>query len=257
MHFTKMNGLGNDYIFIDGTKKEINLDKERIIRLCDRNFGIGGDGIIVVKLCEKADFAMKIYNADGSEAEMCGNALRCLVKFVRSNRLTDKTNLTVSTKAGIKQVLLRKDGLVEANMGMAMISHPSLIFGQKGYLVRVGNPHYVVPVKSNLDKRFDRNARRIAEDEKRFPNGVNVEYVAYDKEGNYATMRVWERGTGETLSCGTGASAVFGIGCYLGFLQDNATIMLRGGKLAFRHNDKNEIIVIGNAEINYKGKTNE
>lgn len=257
MNFTKMNGLGNDYIFIDGDKNQCNFSRERIRRLCDRNYGIGGDGIIVVNKCHCADFSMKIFNSDGSDAEMCGNALRCLVKYVIFNHLTDKMNLTVSTKAGIRRASFRCDGQIDANMGNAKIFPSTTINGVEGYIVDVGNPHFVIPVREKLDATFEKYAKSLSDNTTFFPNKTNVEVVAFDKISNKATMRVWERGAGETLACGTGASAVFAVGCMLGQLKENAELTLRGGKLLFRHDEKGEIIATGDAEINYIGTTYE
>lgn len=252
MLFTKMNGIGNDYIFFDETKSAINLSHRTIKFLCDRHYGIGGDGIVIYKKCDNADFAMRIYNADGSEAEMCGNALRCLVKLVKTAGLTEKTNLVINTKAGNRSGTLHHDGSVSVNMGKPFSEYTSLtVEGVTGYIVDVGNPHFVV-IASN--KQFDKVASVISEKTDIFPNRINVEFVSIKKEDNIAIMRVFERGSGETLACGTGATAAFAVATHFSLLQNDATIRLKGGDLRLLYNNKGEILLKGNATINYTGQ---
>ena len=258
MRFTKMNGLGNDYIFLDGTKKEIKLSESEIKKLCDRNFGIGGDGIIIVTKASNADFGMKIYNSDGSTAEMCGNALRCLAKYTFKKRLTGDKYLKIQTDGGIRFAKINGDGTVTANMGKP-VSDFNLIkldfdIDISGYTVNAGNPHFVI-LQAFEERIFNEYAKKISEYRSIFPYKTNVEFAEIYPDKNMVNVRVYERGSGETLACGTGATAVFEICHHFGFLTDNAIVKLKGGVLMCSHNSKGEILVTGDAKFNYKGET--
>ena len=260
MNFTKMNGIGNDYIFINGTERKINIEKNEIKLLCNRNFGIGGDGLIIVEKSNISDFKMVIFNSDGSKAEMCGNALRCLIKFVLIERLTDKTNLKIQTDAGIRSVWLNSDGTVSANMSKPIcIKVPIEYKADKdmnisGYKVNAGNPHFIV-FSHDFQNLFEKYAKKISENFSVFPYGTNVEFAEIYPQDNLIKMRVYERGSGETLACGTGATSVFEIAFLLGKIKEKAKIILKGGEILCSHNDKGEVIITGKADINFEGKT--
>ncbi len=258
MRFTKMNGLGNDYIFLDGTKELPTLSRGDIIKLCDRNFGIGGDGVVVVTKSDKADLKMIIYNSDGSTAEMCGNALRCLAKYAYNNGITSDKYLKIETGGGMRFAKINSDGTVTANMrkpfsdfNLTKIPLETVI---QGYKVNAGNPHFVV-FCSSIDSLFDICGAKLSENTTYFPERTNVEFAKLSSSDNFAMVRVYERGSGETLACGTGATAVFEAAHHFGYLKDNAAIKLKGGTLYCSHNSKGEVLVTGDAEFNFTGET--
>ncbi len=258
MHFTKMNGLGNDYIFIDCTEKTVELTQNQIVALCDRHFGIGGDGIVLITRSPNADFGMIIYNSDGSRAEMCGNALRCLAKYAYNNKLTRDKYLKIETDGGMRFVKLNSDGTVTANMRkpksdfeLIGIQLDTLV---QGYKVNTGNPHFVV-FGTAIDACFNEYAEKLSNKTDFFPARTNVEFAKIFTSDNSALVRVYERGSGETLACGTGATAVFETAYKFGYLKDNATITLKGGSLSLSHNSKGEVLVTGDAKFNYEGRT--
>lgn len=266
MKFTKMNGLGNDYIFIDTEKETILNPNQTAIRLSDRHRGIGGDGMVLLGRGKRADFSMRIFNADGSEGEMCGNALRCIGKYVYEKGLTEKTSITVETLAGIKSLeLILNNGMVEcvsANIGKAEEGHKD---GQgfmrrieaagkiyQVYCVSVGNPHCVIYL-GRFNDNIMQIGREISENTAYFPERTNVEFVLIDSTYDILTMRVYERGTGETLACGTGAAACFYASNKLKIVGDRAVVRLPGGDLSCYLNEKGEIITVGTAELNFEG----
>ena len=258
MRFTKMNGLGNDYIFLDGTEKIPKLSRREIIKLCDRNFGIGGDGVVVVTKSEKADFGMIIYNSDGSTAEMCGNALRCLAKYAFQSKLTTDKYLKIETGGGMRFVKINSDGTVTANMCKPVsdfvLTKIPLDTVIQGYKISAGNPHFVV-FCSSIDPLFDLYGAKLSENTAFFPERTNVEFAKLSSSDNFALVRVYERGSGETLACGTGATAVFEAAYHFGYLKDNAVIKLRGGMLHCSHNSKGEVLIRGDADFNFIGET--
>ena len=220
IEFTKMHGLGNDYIYIDMTNKQKNNIEEnelpKIARfLSNRHFGIGGDGIILIEKSEIADFKMRIFNSDGTEAEMCGNGIRCFAKYIYENGLTKRENLKIETLAGIKEIKLIKNDKnkiekIEVNMGIPKIEEKiRLKILDKEFEITnisMGNPHAVIFV-DNVEKVDLEKYGSAIENNKYFPNRTNVEFVEIlDK--NLVKMRVWERGAKETYACGTGACAV-------------------------------------------------
>ena len=263
MKFTKMHGCANDYIYVDATKEPVSNASELAVKYSDRHIGIGGDGLILIKASECADFFMEMYNADGSLGRMCGNGIRCVGKFVYDHRLTDKTDLVVDTPAGLRYLKLHvTDGLVDSvtvNMGhpsMKPADLPLLLGQEEGDIaeytvescgqrweftpVSMGNPHAVIMVEATKDFEVQKVGEPI-EKNIIFPEGVNVEFVEKisDSEVN---MRVWERGSGETWACGTGACAV-AVACYKnGFTNSEVTVHLLGGDLQIRY-DKEEDIV--------------
>ena len=252
MKFTKMHGCGNDYIYIDGAKEKIaQEEKEAFVRrVSDRHFGVGGDGVIFINPSEEADFEMEMYNADGSRAEMCGNGIRCVAKYVYDKGLTDKTDISVISCGRIKYLqLFLQDGKVDTvrvNMGAPeltavlvpvvcerkqAVDETISVQGQdyKMTCVSMGNPHAVV----FMDGVKELDIEKIGpcfENHERFPKRTNTEFVeVIDRQ--HVLMRVWERGTGETLGCGTGACAVV-VACVLnGLTQETVTVKLLGGEL--------------------------
>ena len=259
MKFTKMHGCGNDYIYVNGFTEKITQEEkpELVQRLSDRHFGIGGDGVIFINPSDEADFEMEMYNADGSRAEMCGNGIRCVAKFVYAKGLTDKTDISVISCGKIKYLqLFLNEGKVDSvrvNMGApelrpeyipvtveageksrvdgAVIDAPITVQGKeyKMTCVSMGNPHAVV----FMDKVTDLEIEKIGphfENHERFPNRINTEFVKV-LDRKTVQMRVWERGTGETLACGTGCCATV-VACVLnGLTDDTVTVKLLGGEI--------------------------
>lgn len=276
MKFTKMEGLGNDYVYINCFQEKVENPGELAIRYSNRHFGIGSDGVILIKPSEIADFCMDMYNADGSRSEMCGNGIRCVGKYVYDYGLTDKTEISVETLAGIKYLkLILKDGkvdLVTVDMGEPelqadkipvalrldeVIDQPIQV-GNTVYqmtCVSMGNPHAVVFVDA-VDKFPLETVGPLFEHHVMFPNRVNAEFIEVlnRKEVN---MRVWERGTGETLACGTGACAST-VACVLNHkTEDEITLHLLGGDLKVAWDrEKNKIYMTGPARVVFDGEIN-
>lgn len=276
MKFTKMQGCGNDYIYINCFKEEIKNIKELAIKLSDRHFGIGSDGIILIKSSDKADFKMDMYNADGSQAQMCGNGIRCVAKYVYDYGLTNKTNISIETLAGIKyldlQIENKKVKMVTVDMGspitapkeIPVISDKDIILEQpieidnKIYqmtCVSMGNPHAVIWVDDT--KKIDiEKIGTLFENNELFPEKTNAEFIhVIDK--NTIDMRVWERGSGETLACGTGACASV-VACVLnGKTDEKVTVKLLGGELIIYYNRKNnKVFMTGPAIKVFDGEIN-
>lgn len=258
MRFIKMNGLGNDYIFIDKRKNKIIPKQEEIPLLCDRNFGIGGDGVVIMDRSFGCTLKMTIFNADGSRAELCGNALRCVARYEYDRkRIKNESILTIETDAGVKQLKIDQSH-VTADMGEPIVGseiryRDTEIFGMN---VNVGNPHFVVFCKNTheLNTLFERYAEQISNDIQVFPQKTNVEFVAVHTDTNGAIMRVYERGSQETLACGTGATAVFEAAYQAELLKDNAILSLKGGDLTFTHDEKAHVLLRGDVQYNYTGR---
>lgn len=274
MKFTKMQGLGNDYVYVNGFKEKIENPSELSIKVSDRHFGIGSDGLILINPSKKADFEMAMYNADGSRSEMCGNGIRCVGKYVYDHGMTQKEHIAVETLAGIKYLdLTIKDGKaikIRVNMGTpelrpelipvkakgeTVISQPITVEGTeyKMTCVSMGNPHAVVYVPDV--KKLDLEKIGPAfENHERFPKRVNTEFVkVIDRET--VEMRVWERGSGETLACGTGACAV-AVSCILnGYTENTVTVKLLGGDLTIEWDQENNLVYMtGPAETVFEGE---
>lgn len=252
MKFTKMHGCGNDYIYIDGAKEHILQEEKQdfVRRVSDRHFGIGGDGVIFINPSDEADFEMEMYNADGSRAEMCGNGIRCVAKFVYDKGLTDKTDISVISCGRIKYLqLFLKDNKVDTvrvNMGAPeliaanvpvlcdkekAVDEPITVQGTeyKMTCVSMGNPHAVVFMENVTELMLEKIGPYF-ENHERFPKRTNTEFVKVI-DRNTVQMRVWERGTGETLACGTGCCATV-VACILnGLTDDTVTVKLLGGEL--------------------------
>ncbi len=257
MHFTKMEGLGNDYLYMYGSQEEIDSLPTPALsrRWSDRHFGIGSDGIIQISPSDQADFRMRIYNADGSEAMMCGNGIRCVGKYVHDKGYTQKTHLTVDTRSGIKtlDLNLREDGTVASaavDMGQVKVSYPESVDLENGTPViltpvNVGNPHAVIFVS-------DAEAADVAgwgpelEHHPLFPEGVNVEFAQVLDE-HTIRMRVWERGSGITMACGTGACATAAAAAAQGKVDGGheITIRLDGGDLSIRVFPDQTVVMTG------------
>lgn len=246
MRFAKYHGIGNDFVLIADPQDELKLSPEFVRRVCDRRFGVGGDGVIRVAPSEDADFFMDYVNSDGSIGEMCGNGIRCLAVFARAEGLTDKTKLRVSTRAGLRTLEVLGDGRVRADMGPPVF-HPAAIPVKwdgddalkaafevendtvQAACVGMGNPHAVLYVE-NVEAPRLMTLGPILETHDAFPNGTNVEY-AHVESPDRIRMRVWERGSGETLACGTGACAVGVVSRVLKDTYETVTIALPGGEL--------------------------
>lgn len=275
MKFTKMHGCGNDYVYVNCLKERVDNPSEVAKLVSDRHFGIGSDGLILIKSSDVADFEMDMYNADGSQGAMCGNGIRCVAKYVYDYGLTDKTSISVNTKSGIKYLELTiedgKAALIRVNMGAPIleaaqvpvisdneqvIDEPILVDGKEYHMtcVSMGNPHAVV----YMDDVEQLNIEEIGpkfEKHQRFPDRVNTEFVkVLDK--NTVQMRVWERGSGETLACGTGACAV-AVATILNKLTDGdqVTVHLLGGTLQITWDrEENLIYMTGPATTVYDGE---
>lgn len=273
--FTKMQGLGNDYVYIDATKENIENPSVLAKYISDRHFGVGSDGLILICPSDKADFRMRMFNSDGSEAEMCGNGIRCVGKFVYDKKLTDKTLVTIETKAGIKTLKLNvkdeKVDTVRVDMGTPILESEKIPvitdenIAQNLRLnaldksfdftcVSMGNPHAVTVVDNVTD--FDvKKYGSILEVNEVFPNKTNVEFVEI-KDPENIKMRVWERGTGETLACGTGACAS-AVACNLnGLTKNNVNVELLGGNLNIELGEDNHVYMTGPAVTVFEGELN-
>ena len=278
MKFTKMHGCGNDYIYVDGKQEQILQEQkpEIVRRLSDRHFGIGGDGVIFINPSQEADFEMEMYNMDGSRAEMCGNGIRCVAKFVYDKGLTDKTSISIISCGQIKYLDLTveegKVSTVKVNMGAPVlqaadipvtsenddeevISQDIEVLGKnyKMTCVSMGNPHAVVFMEDVAGLKIE-EIGPFFENHTRFPNRTNTEFVrVIDK--NTVEMRVWERGTGETLACGTGACATV-VSCILnGLTNDTVTVKLLGGSLQIQWDRQTDLVYMtGPATTVFEGE---
>lgn len=261
MKFTKMQGLGNDYVYLDCTKATPADLPALAVKASDRHFGIGSDGLICICASDKADFRMRMFNADGSEGEMCGNGIRCVGKFVYDKGLTDKTTLTIETLAGIKTLGLTVDNgkvsAVTVDMGVPAVGTLlTLNILGKDYLVQpvsMGNPHAVTFVDSV--KEIDLSAvGPLFEHHPAFPNRTNTEFVEV-VDATHLKMRVWERGSGETLACGTGACASAVAAFLAGKAGREVTVTLLGGDLRIRWDEESgHIFMTGPAVTVFEGE---
>ncbi len=274
MKFTKMHGAGNDYIYVNAMQEQVLNPSEIAKRISDRHFGIGSDGLVLIMDSECADFRMRMFNSDGSESEMCGNASRCIGKYVFDNGLTDKKSVTLETKAGIKvldlTVIDGKVSTVRVDMGEPIlepvnipmdfpgdyaIQVPVTVRGKEYLLngVSMGNPHAVIFTEGietlNLPvvgPDFEHNEL--------FPKRTNTEFVEII-DNEHVRMRVWERGAGETLACGTGACAVLVAGVLSGHLHRKAQVDLLGGTLQIEWNaENNHVYMTGDAVTVFEGE---
>ena len=274
MKFTKMHGCGNDYVYINGFDISIDNPSELAIKMSDRHFGVGGDGIVLIVPTKKADFGMRMFNADGSEAEMCGNAIRCVGKYVYDNQMTGKNKITIDTLAGIKILDLtiedKKVTYAKVDMGepilkacdIKVISDKYPVIGEKIDVkgqtyeftcVSMGNPHAITYV-DDTDSFPIEEIGKIVEIDNKFPNKVNVEF-AQIIDRNTIKMRVWERGTGETLACGTGACATLVASILNELVDDKAVLKLLGGDLIIEWDrQSNHVYMSGPATTVFEGE---
>lgn len=273
MKFTKMQGLGNDYVYVNCFEEKIENPPAVARYVSDRHFGIGSDGLIMINPSEVADFEMEMYNADGSRGEMCGNGIRCVAKYVYDYGLTDKTQISVETLGGIKYLdLTVEDGkvvLVKVDMGKPelksdlipiisenekAIDEPIEVDGQVYHMtgVSMGNPHTVIYVDDVKNLDLEKIGPKF-ENHERFPKRINTEFV-HCIDRNTVEMRVWERGSGETLACGTGACAV-AVASILNNLTDTrVTVKLLGGDLQIEWDrEKNHVFMTGPAKVVFDG----
>ncbi len=272
--FTKMHGLGNDYVYMDAIHQNIEKESSLAQFVSNRNFGIGSDGLILICKSEMADFKMRMFNADGSEAEMCGNGIRCVGKFVYDKGLTDKTEVTIETLAGVKILQLNvekgKVKTVRVDMGEPILTPKEIpVIAEEEPVknlklkakdkeftftcVSMGNPHAITFVENT--KAFDvETYGKILEVDKAFPNKTNVEFIkVVDK--NHINMRVWERGAGETLACGTGACASVVACCLNGLTENKVNVELLGGILEIEWNKEDKhVYMTGPAVTVFEGE---
>lgn len=270
MKFTKMHGIGNDYIYVNCFDEEVENPEKVSIYVSDRHKGIGSDGLVLIMPSDIADFKMRIFNADGSEAMMCGNATRCIGKYVYDKGMTNKTEITLETNSGIKYLkLFPVDGKVESvevDMGQAVlvpkdipvisdkekfISEPVDVDGKEYKItcVSMGNPHAIV----YLDEINNLDLEKIGpsfENHKLFPDRINTEFIKVGDE-NTLYMRVWERGSGETFACGTGACASVVASVLNGYCKQDSevTVHLRGGDLKITWKSEGNVIMKGPAAL--------
>lgn len=270
MKFTKMHGCGNDYIYVNCFTEKIEEPSVIAKKVSDRHFGIGSDGLILICPSETADFKMRMFNADGSEGKMCGNGIRCVAKYVYDNGMTDKEVITVETLSGIKTLQLAvSEGRVQAvtvDMGSPvltpsqipvkcegdrMINQPVSVGGKEYYItcVSMGNPHAVVFTEEEVTALNLEKIGPLFENHEIFPDRVNTEFIHVIDETTI-DMRVWERGSGETLACGTGACASV-VACVLNHkTEDEVLVHLLGGDLEVRYDrEKNTVLLTGPAEF--------
>lgn len=253
--FTKMHGLGNDFVVLDGVRQKLFLTPEKIRRLADRRFGIGCDQVLVVEPAGKqdldVDFRYRIFNADGGEVEQCGNGARCFVRFVHDHGLTDKSDIAVQTLSGVIHPRLMADGQVSVNMGVPRFAPQDVPFltnqapreeivydvkvGEETVelmVVSLGNPHAVQRV-TDVDRAPIATLGPTIEAHPQFPRRVNAGFMQVVNR-THIRLRVYERGAGETLACGSGACAAVAVGRRRGWLDDNVTVSVRGGELQVR-----------------------
>lgn len=250
-----MHGCGNDYVVINGIKNDINLTEKQIAFLCTQHFGVGSEGLLIAMPSKIADFRMRMFNVDGTEAEMCGNGIRCISRFAFENGIVNNKKMSIETKAGIKYIELastENDYLVKVNMGKAeFLENPAKEYDL--YCVSVGNPHAIMIVKDVENFPVCELGPKI-ENHKGFPNRTNVEFAEIIDRKN-VRLRVWERGCAETFACGTGSTATFAILNKLNLVDTTCNIKLNGGVLSFELIN-NEIFMTGNAVKVFDGEIN-
>lgn len=265
LNFVKMQGLGNDFVMIDAMAQPIILSNEQLRHLADRRFGVGCDQILFVEpsQIEGVDFRYRIFNADGGEVQQCGNGARCFARFVHDQGLTDKTEIVVETQKGLIYPRIEADGEVTVNMGLprftpveipfvadaASIQYPIEVLGktQQISVVSMGNPHAVLVVDA-VDTAPVGEVGAALESHPRFPERVNVGFMQILDRHNIR-LRVFERGSGETLACGTGACAAVVAGQRLGLLDEGVTVQTRGGTLTIRWAGENQPVLMRGAAV--------
>lgn len=278
LKFTKMHGAGNDYIYINCFEETVKNPEKLAIKVSDRHFGIGSDGLILISPSDKADFKMNIYNADGSEGMMCGNGIRCVSKYVYDNGMTDKDEISVETRSGIKLIKMNvENGKVvsaRVNMGEPILEaekiptkfdgenviRQKLTIDEKEYevtCVSMGNPHCIVYVDDVKDIDIEKIGPKF-ENNEMFPERINTEFVHVVSDTEL-DMRVWERGSGETLACGTGSCAVTVASVLCGYCKRNTEIKINllGGTLTDIWTDGGDVYMTGPAATVCTGEIEE
>jgi len=271
LKFTKMQGLGNDFVLLDGIRQNIDLAPAQIARLADRHFGVGCDQVLIVERPSRADvdFRYRIFNADGGEVEQCGNGARCFVHFVRDQGLTAKRTIRVETRGGVIEPTLEAEGQVRVDMGVPRFEAADIPFVGDGVTVTqevdvagarltisalsMGNPH-AVQVVADVETAPVAAQGPLLERHPRFPQGVNAGYMQVVDRANIR-LRVWERGAGETLACGTGACAAVVAGIRRGLLDSTVRVLTRGGELAIRWDGLGKpVLMTGPARTVFEGE---
>ncbi|MBO4493673.1 MAG: diaminopimelate epimerase [Ruminococcus sp.] len=278
MKFSKMHGIGNDYIYVNCFVETVNEPEKVSVILSDRHKGVGSDGLVLIMPSDKADFRMRIFNADGSEAMMCGNATRCIGKYVYDMGLTDKTDITLETNSGIKYLrLYTKDGNVNSvtvDMGKAIlvpkdipvnsdkesfICQPVEVCGKTWELtcVSMGNPHAVIFTEGIAGLDLEKIGPHF-ENHSLFPNRVNTEFAEFI-DSHTLNMRVWERGSGETFACGTGTCATVVAAVLNGICpyDEEVLVHLRGGDLRITYKSDGTVLMTGPAEYVFEGTVSD
>lgn len=277
MKFTKMHGCGNDYVYVNGFTEKVADKPKAVVALSDRHFGIGSDGVIFINPSQQADFEMEMYNADGTRAEMCGNGIRCVGKYVYDHGMTDKTSITVESFGKVKYLDLTVENgkvvKVKVNMGKPELTakdvpvvsvheqviDEEIIVKEKSYrmtCVSMGNPHAVV-FMDDVEHLAIEEIGPYFENHERFPNRTNTEFVQVIDD-SHVKMRVWERGTGETLACGTGCCAT-AVVCVLNRLTGaHVTVQVLGGEIEIYWDQKENLVYMtGPAVTVFEGETEE
>ncbi len=273
LRFTKMQGLGNDFVVIDGIRQTVDITPKLAKRISDRHFGIGCDQILLVESSTDgdADFVYRIWNQDGGEVEQCGNGARCFARFVRDKGLTDKDAITVETKGGIIILKLESDGSVTVDMGVPVFEPDRIPFSEGTLdvvqllhldagdvmisVVSMGNPH-AVQVVENIETAPVTTQGPLIEHHERFPKRVNVGYMQI-VDGSTIQLRVWERGAGETLACGTGACAAVVSGIRRDLLKSPVRVQMKGGELKIAWaGDGKSVLMTGPAVTVFEGEIN-
>ena len=275
MKFTKMHGIGNDYVYVNCLKETVENSSEVSKIVSDRHFGIGSDGLILIKPSDVADFYMEMYNADGSRSAMCGNGIRCVAKYVYDYGLTDKTEVDIDTAAGIKHIVMTlKDGKVEKvrvdmgepilkpelvpviGEGDMLVNEPIMVAGEEYHMtcVSMGNPHAVVFLDEDVKNLDIEKIGPKFENHERFPERVNTEFMnVIDR--HTMNLRVWERGSGETWACGTGTCASVVAAVLNGLTERKVLVHLLGGDLEIHWNEEdNHVYMTGPAATVFDGE---
>ncbi|MBN2830573.1 MAG: diaminopimelate epimerase [Candidatus Cloacimonetes bacterium] len=251
--FFKMEAQGNDYVYIElpGLKLKEKQFKDLSIAVSKRHFGIGADGLVTIDDCDEADVEMRIFNADGSEAEMCGSALRCIVYHTSINH--NLTEVSVKTKSGIKYGKVLKDGTVEVNMGTVKpVSELVTLDGFEGYYIDAGNPHFVTFTEISQEE-FLQRAPILENLKDQYYERRNIEFVKVHSQDKIK-VKVWERGSGATLACGTGAAAATAAGIKAGLLNNSVEVLLPGGSVKVEYKEKiDNYFLIGKVKYVFEG----
>ncbi|MGN0532904.1 MAG: diaminopimelate epimerase [Eubacterium sp.] len=278
MKFTKMHGCGNDYVYIDCFEETVKDEKAAAIKLSDRHFGVGGDGLILIKKGKSADFEMVMYNADGSRAEMCGNAIRCVARYVYDKGYVNTAEFSIESMGKVKYITLTvENGVVTGvrvdmgapilnaadipvvSNGDRVINNEITVDGRKFNMtcVSMGNPHAVMFIEKSPKEFALEHFGPLFENNSIFPKRVNAEFARVTDRNNIE-MRVWERGTGETLACGTGTCATVVAAILNGYTDNDVTVHLLGGdlKIHWSGNESDSVIMTGPAEYVFSGEIN-